>query len=44
MINRDGDMVTIRVSQDGNTLDIKDNHSPDPTAVTAEPEVESQTI
>jgi ATP-dependent Clp protease ATP-binding subunit ClpB len=42
--DRDGDTVTIRVGADAKTLDIKDNHSPDPTAVTAEPEVESQTI
>ncbi|EIN06337.1 P-loop containing nucleoside triphosphate hydrolase protein [Punctularia strigosozonata HHB-11173 SS5] len=28
---RDGDTVSIRVSEDGNSLDIKDNHPPDST-------------
>ncbi|RDB27770.1 Heat shock protein 78, mitochondrial [Hypsizygus marmoreus] len=33
---RDGDIVTIRVAEDGKSLDIRDNHSPDPTAITSE--------
>jgi len=33
---RDGDTVVIRASADGSTLDILDNHKPDPTAVAAE--------
>ena len=30
--HRDGDEVKIRVSEDGETLDIQDNHEADPTA------------
>ncbi|KAI0676172.1 P-loop containing nucleoside triphosphate hydrolase protein [Trametes maxima] len=32
---RDGDVVRIRVSEDGKELDIQDNHSPDPTIATS---------
>ena len=28
---RDGDTVHIRASEDGKTLEIKDNHAPDPS-------------
>ncbi len=34
---RDGDVVSIRVSEDGNTLDIHDNHAPDASISSATP-------
>lgn len=39
---RDGDSVVIRVGPDGKTLEIQDNHSPDPTAVTSDSEVNAE--
>ena len=30
---REGDTVVIRVAEDGKTLHIRDNHSPDPSAI-----------
>ena len=32
LVGRDGDVVTIRVTEDGQALDIRDNHSPDASA------------
>jgi ATP-dependent Clp protease ATP-binding subunit ClpB len=42
LYSRDGDTVVIRVSPDGKTLEIGDNHVADPTAVVPDPEVNAQ--
>jgi hypothetical protein len=40
---RDGDVVVVRVSADETSLDIRDNHLPDPNVVVPDPEVNVQT-
>ena len=37
VIHRDGDVVVIRASADGQTLDIKDNHEPDASVGSSTP-------
>ncbi|KAF8240339.1 P-loop containing nucleoside triphosphate hydrolase protein [Tricholoma matsutake] len=39
---RDGDNVLIRVSPDGKTLDIRENHLPDPTVVVPDSEINAE--
>ncbi|KAF8637008.1 hypothetical protein AX17_003105 [Amanita inopinata Kibby_2008] len=39
---RDGDTVKIRVSDDGKSLDINDNHDPDPLVIASDSEVSAQ--
>ncbi|KAF6753367.1 P-loop containing nucleoside triphosphate hydrolase protein [Ephemerocybe angulata] len=41
---RDGDTVFIRVKEDGKSLDIKDNHEPDPTTVKPDSEVNPEEL
>ena len=41
-IRRDGDTVVIRVFPDGKSLDIRDNHVPDPSVVVPDSEVNAQ--
>ncbi|KAF5341203.1 hypothetical protein D9611_005907 [Ephemerocybe angulata] len=41
---RDGDTVAIRVKEDGKSLDIKDNHEPDPTTVKPDSEVNPEEL
>ncbi|PIL30251.1 transporter [Ganoderma sinense ZZ0214-1] len=41
---RDGDTVQIRASEDGKTLEIKDNHPPDPTIAASATPVEASTL
>ena len=41
---RDGDVVQIRASEDGKTLDIKDNHPPDPSIGSSATPVEASTL
>ena len=41
---RDGDTVQIRSSEDEKTLEIRDNHPPDPTIATNATPVEASTL
>ncbi|EJF58053.1 P-loop containing nucleoside triphosphate hydrolase protein [Dichomitus squalens LYAD-421 SS1] len=41
---RDGDVVQIRASEDGKTLEIKDNHPPDPSIGSSATPVEASTL
>ena len=43
-MRRDGDTVQICASEDGKTLEIKDNHPPDPTTATNATPVEASTL